>query len=402
MSNSTPSARSPGHSFRVRQGKAGRLIVEFRPLPELLAIVKAIPGKWWHPEERYWSVPDTAEARRVLCGPKTEPGAVPRHVGAAPVGEPARSSVHAQNLPSTAPLAVTTSPANTETCMLTADAVLRLLVEETGLRRYSPKTRKAYLHHARAFLRFAALPPDRLDGSHARAYLLTLSEDDAKSVAYHAQAASALGFLFDRVLRRPSARGQIRRPRKERKLPAVLAQEDALRLVEALENPKHRALLMLLYSAGLRVSEAVRLRPEDLDPGRMLIHVRGGKGRKDRYTLLSERALAALRAYAAEYQPNIWLFPGSRPSRHLDVRTAQRIVENARARAGVIGRASPHTLRHSFATHLLEAGTDLRYIQELLGHASTRTTEIYTHVSKRDLARIRSPLDFTDPNPRVD
>jgi site-specific recombinase XerD len=233
-----------------------------------------------------------------------------------------------------------------------------------------------------------------VDATHARAYLLTLSTDGAASVAYHAQAASALRFLFERVLRRSGGYGDVPRPRKESKLPAVLGHEDALRMVESLDNPKHRALLMLIYSAGLRVSEAVHLRPEDLDPERMLIRVRGGKGRKDRYTLLSDRALAAVKVYVAEYQPARWLFPGPRAARPLATRTAQRIVENARIRAGVAAHATPHTLRHSFATHLLEAGTDLRYIQELLGHASTRTTEIYTHVSRRDLRRIRSPLDL--------
>jgi site-specific recombinase XerD len=126
---------------------------------------------------------------------------------------------------------------------------------------------------------------------------------------------------------------------------------------------------------------------------RKVIRVRGGKGRKDRYTLLSERALAAVRLYVAEYCPVKWLFPGVPPSRPLAARTVQRVVESARVRAGITTPASPHTLRHSFATHLLESGTDLRYIQELLGHASTRTTEIYTHVTRRDLLRIRSPLD---------
>lgn len=411
--------------FRIRAGPPGRLTVEFRPREELLAIVRAIPGRRWHPADRHWTVPDTPEARTALGLTPPAPAACPASAmrdgrtsdtrpasarAASPPRQHARTGdpqpLRAESVP---PDPIEPRAADSSDTRSTSDGddrsaahddvtrsherILDNLAEEIRLRRYSPRTRKPYVHHARAFLRFAALPSDQLDGSHARAYLLTLSDDDATSVAYHAQAASALRFLFERVLRRPAARGQIPRPRKERKLPAVLAQDDALRLVASLKNTKHRALLMLLYSAGLRVSEVVRLRPEDLDTRRMLIRVCAGKGRKDRYTLLSERALAAVREYIAEYQPTTWLFPGPRPSRHLAARTAQRIVEKARSRAGISTPATPHTLRHSFATHLLEAGTDLRHIQELLGHESTRTTEIYTHVSRRDLARIRSPLD---------
>jgi site-specific recombinase XerD len=158
-------------------------------------------------------------------------------------------------------------------------------------------------------------------------------------------------------------------------------------------NLKHKALLMLIYSAGLRVSEAVQLRLEDIDGQRRLIRVRASKGRKDRYTLLSEVALQVLREYWKAYHPRGWLFPGQKEGRHLTSRTAEKILEQARQRAGIAKHFTVHTLRHSFATHLLEGGTDLRYIQELLGHKSSKTTEIYTHVSRKDLAQIASPLD---------
>ncbi|HSG29850.1 MAG TPA: tyrosine-type recombinase/integrase, partial [Candidatus Krumholzibacterium sp.] len=154
-----------------------------------------------------------------------------------------------------------------------------------------------------------------------------------------------------------------------------------------------QAMIMLSYSSGLRVSELVRLTTADVDPDRMMLHVRGGKGRKDRYTLLSKTALYALREYVKVYKPLKYLFPGDRPERHISKRTFQKIVSKAAREAGIAKHVSTHTLRHSFATHLLENGTDLRYIQELLGHKSARTTQIYTHVSKRDIARIVSPLD---------
>jgi site-specific recombinase XerD len=280
------------------------------------------------------------------------------------------------------------------------DQVLARLADELSLRRYSGRTRKAYLHHVKVFLQYVARPVADLDESHVRAYLIHRIEDDDVSTAYHAQAVSALRFLFRVVLQRTNAIASVPRPKRGRVLPAVLGREDTHRILEAIENPKHLAIVVLMYSAGLRVSEVVRLRIEDLDPERELIRVRAGKGRKDRYTLLSRRAFQIVRRYIDEFGPSTWLFTGSRPNKPISTRAAQKIVELARKRAGLTARASAHTLRHSFATHLLENGTDVRHIQELLGHSSARTTQIYTHVSRRDLGRIRSPLDADDPPAR--
>jgi len=275
-----------------------------------------------------------------------------------------------------------------------ADAPLvRRLVEEMTLRRFSPKTQRAYTHHARALLSFAHTPEHMLADTHVRDYLLHRVEVDDVSAAYHSQAVSALRFLFRVVLNQPDALQTVPRPRPDRRLPSVLGRADARRIVSSVDNLKHRALLVLLYSAGLRVGEVVRLQIADLDVDRHLIRVHAGKGRKDRYTILSDRALATVRQYIHEYGPATWLFPGERPNRPLSVRSAQKVVEAARRRVGLIGKVSAHTLRHSFATHLLEAGTDIRYIQELLGHASPKTTQIYTHVTRHDIARIQSPLD---------
>jgi len=150
---------------------------------------------------------------------------------------------------------------------------------------------------------------------------------------------------------------------------------------------------MLMYSAGLRVGEVVRLRVEDIDVERKLIRIRGGKGRKDRYTMLSEVALGMLNKYMQKFKPQKWLFTGAKPGRHITTRTVQAIFEQACEKANIGKEASVHSLRHSFATHLLESGVDLRYIQELLGHKSSKTTEIYTHVSNKDILRTKSPLD---------
>jgi site-specific recombinase XerD len=249
---------------------------------------------------------------------------------------------------------------------------------------------------------FTSVPVPQLADDHVRTYLLERMVRADISAAYHSQSISALRFFFRQVLGRAGSLADLPRPRPDRRLPAVLGQSDARSLVNASNNLKHTANLMLLYSAGLRVSEVVRLRAEDIDSDRRMIRVRGAKGRKDRYTLLSDRAFAVIRDYQRQYGPTLWLFPGARPNRPLSTRSAQKVVEAASQRAGLTGRASAHTLRHSFATHLLEQGTDIRYIQELLGHASPKTTQIYTHVSRRDIARIRSPLDVEQPNPSPD
>lgn len=173
----------------------------------------------------------------------------------------------------------------------------------------------------------------------------------------------------------------------------MLSREEIIGILSAIENIKHRAILLMTYSAGLRVGEVVRLRVEDIDSKRRFVHVKQGKGRKDRYTLLTDTALEVLREYFKKYRPESWLFPGGKENDHLTERSVEKIFEHAREAAGIKKNVSVHTLRHSFATHLLEDGVDLRYIQELLGHASSKTTEIYTHVSEAGIGRIKSPLD---------
>lgn len=167
-----------------------------------------------------------------------------------------------------------------------------------------------------------------------------------------------------------------------------------MRLFKAISNVKHRAMMSILYSSGLRVGEVVRLKCDDIDYERRIVHIRQSKGKKDRITVLSSSALEILSTYIETHRPSLWLFPGAKgPHRPITVRAVQYIFEKARKQAGITKPASVHTLRHSFATHLLENGTDLRHIQELLGHESISTTQIYTHVCTRDIRRIESPLD---------
>ena len=273
-------------------------------------------------------------------------------------------------------------------------AALRRMREELTLRGYSPRTSKVYLNQAAGFLRATAEPPERLGPAHVRRYLHHLFEDRRVSHSYVDQHVSALKFLFAHVLGRPLNDIDVPRPKRQRKLPTVLSRREVLAILDAVESRKHRAILCLVYSAGLRVGEVVRLRHADLDVHRRLIHIRQSKGRKDRYVPLSEVGLEAVRHYL-RYRPTSgrWLFPGQRRGRHLSERTVQHVFARARGRAGIRKPATVHTLRHSYATHLHENGIGIRYIQALLGHRSSKTTEIYTHVSTTDLANVTSPLD---------
>ncbi len=264
---------------------------------------------------------------------------------------------------------------------------------EMLLRGYSPRTIKVYIKHVSNFVRYFGKSPTELNQDQVCLYLMHLTEAKGVSTAYRDQAVSALKFFYGRVLGETFTAESLPRPKKEYKLPAVLSAGEVKQFLGSVRNIKHLAILTLMYSAGLRVGEVVKLSVDDIDSARNMIHVRGGKGRKDRYSLLSAVALEVLRMYVRMYRPEEWLFPGERKGRHITIRTVQKVVEQTRERAGIRKAFSSHTLRHSFATHLLESGTDLRYIQELLGHKSSKTTEVYTHVTRRDIARIKSPLD---------
>ncbi len=227
--------------------------------------------------------------------------------------------------------------------------VLTAVEQELTLRGYSPKTHKAYRLQIERFLRRVPTPQAAQEDD-VRAYVLALNRDESLSASYVNQAISAIRFLYRRVLHRPEVAQNLPRPRGRRSLPVVLSREEMVRLLRAVENLKHRAILMVVYAAGLRVSEVVKLRVSDIDQDRRQIRVRQGKGKKDRYTVLSEVALAAIREYRDVYRPTDWLFPGARPGKHLTARTAEHVFEAALKRAGIEKDATVHTLRHWFAT----------------------------------------------------
>jgi integrase/recombinase XerD len=213
-----------------------------------------------------------------------------------------------------------------------------------------------------------------------------------KSISYQNVVINALKTYF-RYLELDVEVELVERPRKEKRLPVILSNEEVKRLLECTTNLKHKALLSLIYSAGLRISEALHMKLKDIDSVRMLIHVKNAKGKKDRYTLLSEKVLILLREYYTIYTPKEYLFEGQYSGMYSD-RSAQLALKKSATKAGIKKPITLHSLRHSFATHLLENGTDIRYIQNLLGHSSPKTTMIYTHVSEQSIQKIKNPFDY--------
>jgi site-specific recombinase XerD len=271
-------------------------------------------------------------------------------------------------------------------------------IEALELRGVSPKTLKIYVDCIARFARHFGKSPEHLGPEEVRQYLLYLVHERKVAWGTYKQALAALRFLYRWVLNRGDVVADIRAPRPERRLPVVLSFAEVHRFFAAITSFKHRTLLMFAYAAGLRVSEASRVRVADIDSERMVIRVVQGKRKKDRYTVLSPLLLEMLRHYWWAARPKDYLFPGRGREGHAVNSTVQRACLEAQAAAGLAKEVTPHTLRHSFATHLLEAGTDLRVIQELLGHASPRTTAIYTHVSTKLIARTKSPLDLLVAN----
>lgn len=262
------------------------------------------------------------------------------------------------------------------------------------LKGYSPKTLKTYTGEFHRLLRLLGkVPVSSLTKGHVQSYLLWLIQKKGVSEAGVHTAVNALKFYFEQVEGRAKEFYDLPRPQRPQKLPAILAEEEIVSLIQKTANLKHRALLMASYAAGLRVSELVSLKIADIDSKRMMIHIHGGKGKKDRMVPLSKRLLETLREYFKHYKPKEYLFEGDKPGSPYSPRSAQEVLKGAKMRAGIRKKGSIHSLRHSYATHLLEAGTDIRYIQEFLGHSSLSTTMLYTHVSQFKIETIQSPLD---------
>jgi len=255
------------------------------------------------------------------------------------------------------------------------------LIEDLTIRNYAPRTIKVYVDRVANFAQYFGQSPDRLGPAQIREFQLLLTQTKQSSWAEVNQTVCALRFLYRVSLGKPYMIEHLPFPKQPKRLPVVLSRQEIQRFFEVITNLKHRTMVMTLYATGVRLAEALALQLRDIDSGRMLVLVRQGKGGKDRYVPLSDTLLEHLRRYWRWYRPPLWLFPSTDPRRSLSGSALQRVCGRAARKAGLRKRVSPHTLRHSFATHHLEAGTDLRTIQAWLGHRSLQTTSIYLHVA---------------------
>ena len=286
----------------------------------------------------------------------------------------------------------------------------RRVLEDMQLRNLSPETQRNYVHHISGLARFYQTSPEHLGLEEIREYQLYLINERRLSPDAVNQFVSAAKFLYNVTLETPWPEGALPRARVPYKLPVVLGATEVAEFFQHVCTIRYRAALMTAYGAGLRVSEVVALRVCDIDSKRMLIRVQQGKGKKDRYAMLSPRLLEVLRAWwrathrgwrPGSTSPADWLFPGWRMGRHMNTESLQTACREAAQAAGLVKRVTVHTLRHSFATHMLENGTDIRVIQALLGHTQINTTARYAAVSPNTIAHTRSPLDWLGDLPKA-
>jgi len=257
----------------------------------------------------------------------------------------------------------------------------------------TPKTQNVYLREVSNLANYFNKPPEQLGENEIREYLLYLLKERKLSQGTFRFYVAGLKFFYKTTLKRQEVVAHIRYPKQKKTLPIGLDMSEVEALFTVTENIKHKAILMITYSSGLRISEASRLKITDIDSKRMMVRVEQGKRSTDRYTILSQTALECVRQYWREHRPKQWLFEGTKEDTHITVSSITQIFHKAKKRAGITKPASVHSLRHAFATHLIEAGTSLHHVQLLLGHRSPTTTTVYLHVSQLNIAQVTSPLD---------
>jgi len=271
------------------------------------------------------------------------------------------------------------------------------MVRDLTVRGLAPRTHKAYIAAVVRLAKHYRRSPDQITSDEVQTYLAHLIQERKLSWSTCSQAANAFRFLYHVTLGHPRTDFHVPLPKQPQKLPDILSREEVWRLLTLPPHPRHRLLLMTVYAAGLRVSEAIALKVSAIDADRMTIRVEHGKGGKDRYLPLSARLLQEWRAYWTTAPPRVWLFANRQGTRPIDITVAQKIYTLAKLRAGISKQGGIHALRHAFATHLLEAGVDLHTVQRLLGHRQISTTMRYFHLSQGHLVGTRSPLDLPQP-----
>lgn len=353
--------------------KERRLRLMFAYDQKLITFIKKLPYPKYDEKNRWWSVADTPMVRADIEKYCQDHGWQFHFTEISPSAQ-RKAKISKEDVP------------NYKNCP-------QSMIDQLNMKRYSSSTIRTYTSMFEEFINYyAQLKVEEITEKEIIAFLRYLVEERQVSTSYQNQSINAIKFYYEQVLGGRRKFYFVERPVKERKLPVVLSEAEVSRIFACVDNLKHKCLLMLIYSAGLRISEALNLKVKDLDSKRMQVSVRNAKGKKDRVSLLSKSILPILRSYYQLYEPKEYLFEGAEGGKYSS-RSAQNVLKRACAKAKIQKRATLHTLRHSFATHLLEKGTDLRYIQVLLGHGSSRTTEIYTHVSTKALKDIQSPLD---------
>ncbi len=328
---------------------------------QLITHLKQYTKARWSSSEKCWYVSDTSHYRSLFLLPQKS------------IGSRALSKIHPANKPA-----------------------FKRFREQLTLKGYSPNTIKTYcLEFAQLLYVLKAHPAEQLSPEQLGSYILYCAQKCKLSENQLHSRLNALKFYYEQVLHREKFFVEIPRPKKPSTLPKVLSQKDIAALFRVTTNIKHLLMLKLCYGMGLRVSEIVRFKIEHIDSGRMQVLIAGAKGKKDRYVTLPQSILDELRAYYKEYKPVYYLFKGQYGGQY-SVRSVQAVFKKAMKKANIRKPVGIHSLRHSYATHLLEYGTDITYIQQLLGHNNIKTTQRYTHVSRRELSRVKSPLDRMD------
>ena len=329
--------------------------------------VRGVPGRSWSQNENAWYLPDDDTSLQIFLS----------------------------NLYATGMFTYTGAVKSHNPDLNDAESAIERMKKYLKLRDYSAETIQAYTSQVRQFFNRTNQKPSSVTPQDIVLYLEKMRDIAGISKSYYSQCVSSLKCFYQRGLpelqNNPAA--NIPLPKKDTRYPDILSRVEVKKIIFSLDNLKHRFLLLLVYSGGLRVSEAVCLRVSDLNLNRKMIHVRSGKGKKDRYVMLSEKAIELYGQYRKHVMVKDWLFPGAAYDSHLSIRSAQSVFTNTCRKLEIDKDVSIHSLRHAFATHLLEDGIDLRYIQELLGHKSSKTTELYTHVTRKDIQQIHSPAD---------
>jgi len=374
-------------SLKLHKGEE-RIFVEFIYNKKINDAVRQVPGVKWSQTHKQWHLP--AQKNSVV--------ALRQKINSLAELD---SSLLKRQLEERNRQPLRTLPAPTQKIMIhnlcdDNQLALDIFIKTLQLKAYSTNTIKTYRTEFGVLLKLLARHSvNNLQEAHIKSYLLYLLQKRSYSESHAHTAINAIKFYFEKVLNRPQIVVHIPRPKKPWQLPKVHATEQVKKIIQSTGNEKHKTMLMLAYASGLRLQEIINLKPGDINSARMVIEVRRGKGKKDRQVVLSEKLLQQLRNYFKKYRPTNWLFEG-KVGEQYGYRTLQEVFANAKEKAGIKTQGGIHTMRHSFATHLLENGTDIRLIQELLGHNSIKTTIRYTHVSKAQIGKIKSPLDELD------